>query len=70
MKPYSFFYQVATTFAFVGYSLPTFFTGLLLILVFSISLGWLPFIYSSTIEARGFAWVTEHLSQGASPSLP
>jgi peptide/nickel transport system permease protein len=67
MKPYSFFDQVATTFAFVGYSLPTFFTGLLFILVFSIYLGWLPFIYSSTIEARGFAWVIEHLRQGAMP---
>ena len=67
MKPYSFFDQVATTFSFVGYSLPTFFTGLLFILVFSIYLGWLPFIYSSTIEARGFAWVLEHLRQGAMP---
>jgi len=67
MKPYSFFDQVATTFAFVGYSLPTFFTGLLFILVFSIYLGWLPFIYSSTIEARGLAWVIEHLRQGAMP---
>jgi peptide/nickel transport system permease protein len=67
MKPYSVFDQMATTFAFVGYSLPTFFTGLLFILVFSISLGWLPFIYSSTIEARGFAWVIEHLRQGAMP---
>jgi peptide/nickel transport system permease protein len=67
MKPYSFFDQVATTFAFGGYSLPTFFTGLLFILVFSIYLGWLPFIYSSTIEARGLAWVIEHLRQGAMP---
>jgi len=67
VKPYSFFDQVATTFAFVGYSLPTFFTGLLFILVFSIYLGWLPFIYSSTIEARGVAWVLEHLRQGAMP---
>ena len=67
MKPYSLFDQVATTFAFVGYSLPTFFTGLLFILVFSIYLGWLPFIYSSTIEARGINWVIEHLRQGAMP---
>ena len=67
IKPYSFFDQLATTLAFVGYSLPTFFTGLLFILVFSIYLGWLPFIYSSTIEARGFAWVLEHLRQGAMP---
>jgi len=67
VKPYSVFDQIATTLAFIGYSLPTFFTGLLFILVFSISLGWLPFIYSSTIEATGFAWVLEHLRQGAIP---
>ena len=67
VKPYSVFDQVATTLAFVGYSLPTFFTGLLFILVFSISLGWLPFIYSSTIEAHGVHWVIEHLRQGAMP---
>jgi len=67
VKPYSVFDQIATTLAFIGYSLPTFFTGLLFILVFSISLGWLPFIYSSTIEATGFAWVLEHLRQGAMP---
>jgi peptide/nickel transport system permease protein len=67
IRPYSLFDQMATTFAFVGYSLPTFFTGLLFILVFSIYLDWLPFIYSSTIEARGFAWVLEHLRQGAMP---
>ena len=67
VKPYSFFDQVATTFAFVGYSLPPFFTGLLFILVFSITLGWLPFIYSSTIEARGLAWVVEHLRHAAMP---
>ena len=67
VQPYSVFDQVATTFALVGYSLPTFFTGLLAILVFSIYLGWLPFIYSSTIEAHGVAWVLEHLRQGAMP---
>jgi peptide/nickel transport system permease protein len=67
VKPYSFFDQFATTLAFIGYSLPTFFTGLLFILVFSITLHWLPFIYSSTIEATGLAWVLEHLRQGAMP---
>ena len=35
-RPYSIFDQIANTFAFVGFSLPTFFTGLLFILVFSI----------------------------------
>lgn len=67
VKPYSIFDQIATTFAFIGYSLPTFFTGLLFILLFSIHLEWLPFIYSSTIEATGMAWALEHLRQGAMP---
>jgi peptide/nickel transport system permease protein len=67
VKPYSFFDQIATTFAFIGYSLPTFFTGLLFILVFSIYLDWLPFIYSSTIDAKGIDWVLAHLRQGAMP---
>jgi peptide/nickel transport system permease protein len=67
IKPYSLFDQIATTFAFIGYSLPTFFTGLLFILLFSIYLNWLPFIYSSTIEVTGLAWALEHLRQGAMP---
>jgi peptide/nickel transport system permease protein len=42
--------RLITTLAFAGFSLPTFFTGLLLILLFSVRLGWLPFIYSSTLS--------------------
>src|SRR5438309_3913571 len=43
-KRYTIFDHVSTTMAFVGFSVPTFFTGLLLIYVFSIKLGVLPFI--------------------------
>jgi peptide/nickel transport system permease protein len=67
VRPYSLFDQIATTLAFVGYSLPTFFTGLLFILLFSLYLDWLPFIYSTTIEASGIRWVIEHLRQAAMP---
>ena len=66
-RPYSIFDQLATTFAFIGFSLPTFFTGLLAILVFSIYLDWLPFIYRSDIEATGLAWVTAQLKQTIMP---
>jgi peptide/nickel transport system permease protein len=66
-RPYSFFDQVATTLAFIGFSLPTFFTGLLFILVFSIYLDWLPFIYRADIEATGLAWVWANLKQGIMP---
>jgi peptide/nickel transport system permease protein len=67
VRPYSLFDQVATTLAFIGFSLPTFFTGLLFILVFSIHLDWLPFIYRSHIEATGLAWVWESVKQAVMP---
>src|SRR6202140_388267 len=50
-RPYSPFDQIANPFAFIGFSLPTFFTGLFFILVFSIQLDWLPFVYRSDLSA-------------------
>src|ERR1700742_3019851 len=44
-RPYSIFDQVASTLALIGFSLPSFFTGLVLILVFSVNLNWLPFVF-------------------------
>ncbi len=49
VKQYSLFDQIATTCAFIGFSLPTFFTGVLLILIFSVRLHWLPFIFNATV---------------------
>jgi peptide/nickel transport system permease protein len=49
VRRYSLFDHAATTFAFIGFSLPTFFTGIMLILLFSVKLRWLPFIYDSGI---------------------
>jgi peptide/nickel transport system permease protein len=68
-RPYSLFDQVATTLAFVGFSLPTFFTGLLLILLFSIKLDWLPFVYRADIPETGWAWWWEHIRQSIMPVL-
>lgn len=67
VRPYSLFDQITTTLAFIGFSLPTFFTGLLFILFFSIYLDWLPFIYRSDIDATGVRWVLEQLKQGIMP---
>jgi peptide/nickel transport system permease protein len=49
IKQYSLFDQVATTFAFLGFSIPTFFSGILMILVFSVFFGWLPFVFDSQV---------------------
>src|SRR3989441_12445222 len=67
LRPYSLFDQAATTFAFIGFSLPTFFTGLLFILLFSIYLDWLPFIYRADIGASGWRWYWEHVRQAIMP---
>ena len=66
-RPYSIFDQIATTLAFIGFSLPTFFTGLLFILLFSIYLDWLPFIYRADISATGWRWWWEHVRQALMP---
>ena len=68
-RPYSLFDQVANTLAFVGFSLPTFFTGLLLILLFSIKLDWLPFVYRADIAASGWPWWWAHIKQSIMPVL-
>jgi peptide/nickel transport system permease protein len=67
LRPYSIFDQIATTCAFIGFSLPTFFTGLVFILVFSIYLDWLPFIYRADISGTGWRWWWEHLRQAIMP---
>ena len=67
MRPYSIFDQLANTFAFIGFSLPTFFTGLLLILIFSVNLGWLPFVYRADINATGWQWYWEYIKQAIMP---
>ncbi|MBS0243503.1 MAG: ABC transporter permease [Proteobacteria bacterium] len=66
-RPYSLFDQIANTLAFVGFSLPTFFTGLLLILVFSIWLDWLPFVYRADITGSGWHFYWEHIKQSIMP---
>ncbi|HTG21836.1 MAG TPA: ABC transporter permease [Reyranella sp.] len=68
-RPYSLFDQIANTFAFVGFSLPPFFTGLLLILVFSVQLDWLPFVYRADISATGWQFYWEHIKQSIMPVM-
>ena len=66
-RPYSVFDQVANTLAFIGFSLPTFFTGLLLILLFSVKLDWLPMVYRADLTSTGWQYLWEQLRQSIMP---
>lgn len=46
-KQYSWFDNLGTFVTMVGYSVPTFFTGLLAIVIFSVHLGWFPSFYNT-----------------------
>lgn len=67
VKRYSTADQILTTFAFLGFSLPTFFTGLLLIIIFSVWLNWFPFIYNSTLEVNDWSSFVEQVKQSVMP---
>src|SRR6202048_1252516 len=68
-RQYSIFDHIATTFAFVGFSVPTFFTGLLLIIFLSVKLNLLPFIYDSTIQVRDLATLGIQVKQSIMPIM-
>ena len=53
-KHYSWFDQLGTFISMVGFSVPTFLTGTVLIVIFSVYLGWLPSIYDTTHKVTDF----------------
>jgi peptide/nickel transport system permease protein len=67
IRQYSWFDHIATTFAFIGFSVPTFFTGLLLIIILSVKLQWLPFIYDSTLQIKDLASLGLQIKQSIMP---
>src|SRR6266852_4780396 len=67
VKRYSIFDHASTTFAFIGFSVPTFFTGLLLIIIFGIKLHWFPFIYDSTLKINDLESFTRQIRQSIMP---
>jgi peptide/nickel transport system permease protein len=68
-RPYSVFDQIANTLAFIGFSLPTFFTGLLLIMLFSIKLDWLPMVYNAELSSTGWTWLWDQVKQSIMPVM-
>jgi peptide/nickel transport system permease protein len=67
VKQYSIFDQIATFFSFIGFSVPSFFTGLTLMLVFAINLKLFPIVYDSTLEVTGWNSLLMQLRQMALP---
>ncbi len=66
-RQYSWFDQAGTFVSMVGFSLPTFFTGPLLMLIFSIWLGWFPIIYDTTLVVDSWYDFALQLRQMAMP---
>ena len=50
VKHHTFTDQAITFLAFLGFSMPTFFTGVLFIIIFSVHLGWFPMVYNSLLK--------------------
>jgi peptide/nickel transport system permease protein len=66
-KQYSVFDQVGTFVAMIGFSIPTFFTGLLAIVVFSVKLKWFPSIYDTTLKVNDLTSLIKQLKQSVMP---
>ncbi|HSH01278.1 MAG TPA: ABC transporter permease [Anaerolineae bacterium] len=66
-KQYSWFDQLGTLFAMLGFSVPTFFTGILCILIFSVRLGWFPSIYDTTHKVTDWASFVVQIKQSIMP---
>ena len=47
-RQYSVFDQVGTFVAMISFAVPPFFSGMLVIVFFSVHLGWLPLVYNTT----------------------
>ena len=68
-KQYSWFDQVGTFASMVGFSVPTFFTGLLAIIIFSVQLNWFPSIYDTTHQVSDWTSFIHQLKQLAMPVM-
>jgi peptide/nickel transport system permease protein len=53
----------------IGFSVPTFFTGLVLILVFAVNLHWFPSIYDTSLRVTDWASFMQQVKQMAMPVM-
>jgi peptide/nickel transport system permease protein len=68
-RQYSWFDQLGTFIAMLGFSVPTFFTGVLMIVIFSIKLKWFPSIYNTSLRVTDWASLLAQMRQMALPVM-
>ncbi len=68
-RQYSWFDQVGTFVAMLGYSIPTFFTGVILIVFFAVELGWFPSIYNTSLLVTDWESFWQQVRQMAMPVM-
>ena len=68
-RQYSWFDQVGTFVAMIGFSVPTFFTGTLLIIIFAVYLGWFPTKYDTTLHVSDWSSFLQQLRQMTLPVM-
>ncbi|MGR6432801.1 ABC transporter permease [Rhizobium sp. PAMB 3182] len=66
-KQYSIFDQIGTFVSMVGYSVPTFFTGVLFIVIFSSTLQWFPSVYDTTLSVTDWSSFVAQVKQMVLP---
>jgi len=62
-RQYSVFDNVGTFVTMIGFSVPPFFSGVLVIVIFSVQLGWFPSIYDTTLVVDDWASLKAQLRQ-------
>ena len=65
----SIFDQVSSVISVIGFSLPTFFTGILVIQIFAVWLGWFPTLYSTTLRVTNWDTLVQQGRQMFMPVL-
>ncbi|MEO9825250.1 MAG: ABC transporter permease [Paracoccaceae bacterium] len=68
-RQYSWFDNAGTFVTMVGFSVPPFFSGVVVIVVFSVWLGWFPSIYDTTLKVTDWASFKLQLQQMVMPVM-
>ena len=66
-RQYSWFDQIGTFISMIGFSVPTFFTGVLLIIIFAVNLQWFPSVYDTTLVVSDWTSFWKQVRQMVMP---